>query len=70
MSAYCCIKLDLFINIKEEEILEAPPTNAQMGEALQILRRGVQHTATNFQRHYEYEHSGNTDCKQTTDNII
>ena len=55
MSAYCCIKLDLFINIKEEEILEAPPTNAQMGEALQILRRGVQHTATNFQRHYEYE---------------
>ena len=40
---------------KEEEILEAPPTNAQMREALQILRRGVQHTATNFQRHYEYE---------------
>ena len=37
MSAYCCIKLDLFINIKEEEILEAPPTNAQMREALQIL---------------------------------
>jgi len=26
-----------------------------MGEALQILCRGVQHTATNFQRHYEYE---------------
>jgi len=40
---------------KEEEILEAPPTNAQMREALQILRRGVQHRATNFQRHYEYE---------------
>ena len=40
---------------KEEEILEAPPTNAQMREALRILRRGVQHTATNFQRHYEYE---------------
>jgi len=40
---------------KEEEILEAPPTNAQMREALQILRRGVQHTATNIQRHYEYE---------------
>jgi len=40
---------------KEEEILEAPPTNAQMREAPQILRRGVQHRATNFQRHYEYE---------------
>jgi hypothetical protein len=26
---------------KEEEILEALPTNAQMEEALQILRRGV-----------------------------
>jgi hypothetical protein len=40
---------------KEEKILEAPPTNAQMREVLQILRRGVQHTVTNFQRHYKYE---------------
>jgi hypothetical protein len=40
---------------KEEEILEAPPTNAQMREAQQILHRRVQHRATNFQRHYEYE---------------
>jgi hypothetical protein len=40
---------------KKEEILEAPPTNAQMREALQIIRRGVQRTATNFQRHCEYE---------------
>jgi len=40
---------------KEVGVLEAPPTNAQMREALQILRRGVQHRATNFQRHYEYE---------------
>ena len=40
---------------KEEDILEAPPTNAQMREALRILRRGVQHRATNFQRHYKYE---------------
>ena len=40
---------------KEGEILEAPPTNAQMREALQILRRGVQHRGTNFQRHSEYE---------------
>jgi hypothetical protein len=42
---------------KEEEILEAPPTNAQMQEALQILRRGVQQRATNCQRHYVYEPS-------------
>ena len=40
---------------KEGEILEAPPTNAQIREALRILRRGVQHRATNFQRHFEYE---------------
>jgi hypothetical protein len=40
---------------KEEEILEALPTNVPTREALQILRRGVQHRATNFQRHYEYE---------------
>jgi hypothetical protein len=40
---------------EEKEILESPPTNAQMQEVLQILRRGVQHRATNCQRHYEYE---------------
>jgi hypothetical protein len=40
---------------KKEEILEALPTNAQMREALQILCHGVQHRATNFQRHYGYE---------------
>jgi hypothetical protein len=40
---------------KEEETVESPPTNAQMRKTLQILRRGVQHRATNFQRHYEYE---------------
>jgi hypothetical protein len=26
-----------------------------MREALRILRRGVQHRATNFQSHYEYQ---------------
>ena len=40
---------------KEEDILEAPPTNAQMWEALWILCHGVQHRATNFQMQYEYE---------------
>jgi hypothetical protein len=38
---------------KEEEILEAPPTNAQMREALRILRHGVQYRAKNCQTHYE-----------------
>jgi len=40
---------------KEEKILEAPPTNGQMRETLQILRCGLQHRTTYFQRHYEYE---------------
>jgi len=40
---------------KEEEILEVPPTNVQMRAALRILRRDLQHRATNFQRHYEFE---------------
>jgi hypothetical protein len=40
---------------KEEDILEAPPTNAQMREALQILRHGVQQRAKNFQWHCENE---------------
>jgi triphosphoribosyl-dephospho-CoA synthetase len=40
---------------KEEDILEALPTNAQMREALRIFRRVLQHGATNFQRHYEIE---------------
>ena len=30
---------------KEEVILEAPPTNAQMRQDLRIHHRGVQHTA-------------------------
>lgn len=40
---------------KDEEVLEAPPTDAEMKDALQILRRGVQYRATNFEKHYEYE---------------
>jgi hypothetical protein len=38
---------------KGKETLESPSTNAQMRKALRILYRGVQHTATNFQRNYE-----------------
>lgn len=39
----------------EEENSKAPPTNAEMQEALRTLRRGVQHSSSNFQKHYEYE---------------
>lgn len=38
----------------EEEIPEIP-TDAQMREALKILRRGVQHRSVEFQKQYEYE---------------
>jgi hypothetical protein len=43
------------MHTEEEEISEAPPTNAQIQDALRILRRGVQYRATNFEKHYEYE---------------
>jgi hypothetical protein len=43
------------VQVKKKKFLEAPPTNTQVREALQILSRGVQHTATNFQMHYEYQ---------------
>lgn len=32
-----------------------PPTNAEMREALKVLRCGVQHRSVDFQKHYEYE---------------
>jgi hypothetical protein len=53
---------------EEEEILEAPPTNGQMREALRILHRGAQHKATNFQRHYEYEQFIQELLNETTGN--
>ncbi|GBO02178.1 hypothetical protein AVEN_86186-1 [Araneus ventricosus] len=35
---------------------ENPPTNAEMGKAIDILKLGVQHRSTNFKKQYEYEH--------------
>ncbi|GBO07066.1 hypothetical protein AVEN_245622-1 [Araneus ventricosus] len=39
----------------DECVEENPPTNAEMRQALDILKRGVQHRATNFKKQYEYE---------------
>ncbi|XP_067127946.1 tigger transposable element-derived protein 4-like [Centruroides vittatus] len=41
--------------VRQEDSVEDPPTNAQMRAALRVLRRGVQHRATEFHKHYEYE---------------
>ncbi|GBN13384.1 hypothetical protein AVEN_214442-1 [Araneus ventricosus] len=37
----------------EECVEENPPTNAAMRQALDILKRGVQHRSTNFKKQYE-----------------
>ncbi|GBN83882.1 hypothetical protein AVEN_69381-1 [Araneus ventricosus] len=39
----------------DECVEENPPTNAEMRQALDILKRGVQHRSTNFKKQYEYE---------------
>ncbi|XP_023218683.1 tigger transposable element-derived protein 4-like [Centruroides sculpturatus] len=52
--------------IQQEDSSEDPPTNAQMEEALQILRRGVQHRSNEFQKHYEYELFINELLEKTT----
>ncbi|GBL82945.1 hypothetical protein AVEN_106445-1 [Araneus ventricosus] len=39
----------------EECVEENPPTNAEMRQALDILKRGVQHRSTNFKKQYECE---------------
>ncbi|GBO28278.1 hypothetical protein AVEN_126198-1 [Araneus ventricosus] len=40
---------------RDECVEENPPTNAEMRQALDILKRGVQHRSTNFKKQYEYE---------------
>lgn len=55
---------------EEHEILEPPPSGAEMRDALRILRRGVQYRATHFHKQYEYEEFINellnSNKKQTT----
>ncbi|GBN93743.1 hypothetical protein AVEN_95784-1 [Araneus ventricosus] len=49
-----------------------PPTNAEMSQALNILKRGVHHHSTNFKKQYEYEQYINellrVNCRQATIN--
>ncbi|GBM93504.1 hypothetical protein AVEN_22133-1 [Araneus ventricosus] len=39
----------------DECVEENPPKNAEMRQALDILKRGVQHRLTNSEKQYEYE---------------
>ncbi|GBM96273.1 hypothetical protein AVEN_173040-1 [Araneus ventricosus] len=56
----------------DECVDENPPTNAEMRQALDILKRGVQHRSTSFKKQYEYEQYINellrTNCRQATIN--
>lgn len=40
---------------REEETSEVPATNAQMQEALRIVRRSVRYRTTKFEKHYNCE---------------
>ncbi|GBM21091.1 hypothetical protein AVEN_200777-1 [Araneus ventricosus] len=40
---------------ENECVEENPPTNAEMRQALDILKCGVQHSSKNFKKQYEYE---------------
>ncbi|GBM51992.1 hypothetical protein AVEN_32114-1 [Araneus ventricosus] len=55
-----------------ECVEENPPMNAEMRQALDILKRGVQHPSTNFKKQYECEQYINeltrTNCRQATIN--
>ncbi|GBN15100.1 hypothetical protein AVEN_19966-1 [Araneus ventricosus] len=39
----------------DECVEEKSPTNAEMRQALDTLKRGVQHLSTNFKKQYEFE---------------
>ncbi|GBM67004.1 hypothetical protein AVEN_107134-1 [Araneus ventricosus] len=39
----------------DECVEENPPTNAEMKQALDVLKRSVQHRSTNLKKQYEYE---------------
>lgn len=59
MPEICEVILDGSPNMKEEpeegEEEKTPPTNAEMEEALRLLRRGVQCRTGKMDKHYEYE---------------
>ncbi|GBN22784.1 hypothetical protein AVEN_74563-1 [Araneus ventricosus] len=55
-----------------ECVEENLPTNAEMSQALDILKRGVQHRSKNFKKQYDYEQYINellrNNCRQATIN--
>ncbi|GBL86268.1 hypothetical protein AVEN_131995-1 [Araneus ventricosus] len=57
---------------EDECVEENPPTNAEMRQTLDILKRSVQHRSTNFKNHFEYEQYINkllrNNCLQATVN--
>ncbi|GBN69972.1 hypothetical protein AVEN_157128-1 [Araneus ventricosus] len=56
----------------DERVEENPPANAEMRQALDILKRGVQHLSKNFKKQCEYEQYLNellrNNCCQATNN--
>ncbi|GBM76748.1 hypothetical protein AVEN_86322-1 [Araneus ventricosus] len=54
----------------DECVEENPPTNTEMRQARDILKRGVQHLSTNIKKQYEYEQRINellrNYCRQST----
>ncbi|GBM20746.1 hypothetical protein AVEN_105971-1 [Araneus ventricosus] len=56
----------------DECVEENYPTNAEMRQALDILKRSVQHRSTNFKKQFEYEQYINellkNNCRQATIN--
>lgn len=53
-NATALVKIEEFVECEETETSQ-PPTNSEMIKALEVLRRGVQHRASDFQAHYKYE---------------
>ncbi|GBL87981.1 hypothetical protein AVEN_212986-1 [Araneus ventricosus] len=49
---------------------ENPPTNAEMRQSFNLLKRGEQHLSTNFKKQYKYEQYINellrNNCRQVT----
>ncbi|GBM05331.1 hypothetical protein AVEN_46872-1 [Araneus ventricosus] len=56
----------------DEYVEENRPTNAEIRQALDIMKRGVQHRSTNFEKQCEYEQYINellkNNCRQATIN--
>ncbi|GBM07740.1 hypothetical protein AVEN_98643-1 [Araneus ventricosus] len=54
----------------DECVEENPPTNDEMRQALDVLKRGVHHRLKNFKKQYEHEQYINellrTSCRQAT----